>query len=106
MAVTRWLKNGDHPDDNVGETLTDPFTNEEYPRVEGAVVRFFRHPWTPGKAHHTGSVFDHSGCGFTWDEHGWIDDEGDGKTVCPGAYIIQYGEGDYEVVAPQDFTPE
>ena len=73
----RWLKNGDHPDDRVGETLTDLGGGPDYERLEGAVVRFFRHPDISGS-----TLCDE--CGFMFHHHGWIDSGGDGVTVCPG----------------------
>ena len=41
IDATQWFKNGDHPDDRVGEVTTDPL-GAPYTRQEGAVVRCVR----------------------------------------------------------------
>lgn len=76
-----WNKNGDHPGDKVGEYVDDGMGGA-YQRVEGAVVRFFRHP-DPAYA---GDKI-HPLCNRTWHDHGWIDVGSDGITVCPGEMI-------------------
>lgn len=90
--VTRWWRNGDHPRDGVGEPRVDEGTGETYLGVEGAVVRFFRHPDVPGSAHC-------AGCGRTMHDHGWIDQGPDGLDVCPGDLVITR-QGRYLVVPP------
>lgn len=89
-TVVRWWHNGDHPNDAVGELTDDPMypgdTARRYHRIEGAVVRFFRHPYVPG-----GSV--HERCGRTWHDHGWIDSGGDGQIVCPGDKLTTKPDG-------------
>ena len=87
----QWRKNGDHPNDHVGERVSDP-TNWSggYIRREGAVVRFFRRPepeYGDGKIHQD--------CGYTWHQHGWIDTLEGGHTVCPGDWIITGVRGEY-----------
>lgn len=81
IEATRWFKNGDHPDDHVGEKTADVLTGEEYIRQEGAVVRYFRHPEIPGDQ-------PCSKCGLSMRDHGWIDTLEDGYNVCPGDWII------------------
>lgn len=86
-----WYGNGDHPDDKVGETVQSP-TGEQYTRLEGAVVRLFRHPGFPGNERHV--------CGHRWHDHGWID-EAD-ETVCPGMMIVDSPEGRFALTR-EDF---
>lgn len=83
IEATRWFENGDHPDDRVGETLTDSMSGSDYlgQRQEGAVVRYFHHPA------YSGAVV-HKPCGNTWNEHGWVDTLEGGHIVCPGDWII------------------
>lgn len=84
VDAIRWLRNGDHPGDEVGAMLTDPL-NEDLPyrRLEGKIVRYFRHPDPEFTGDNT-----HEVCGFTWHDHGWIDSGGGGQTVCPGDWVI------------------
>lgn len=77
----QWHRNGDHPDDTVGEQRTDALTGETYTAREGAVVRFFRRPGVPGES-------ACSECGRPFDDHGWIDTLEDGHRVCPTDWII------------------
>lgn len=82
--VIRWERNGDHPDDGVGDETIAP-DGSTYKRIEGNVVRFFRHPeFTGGDRHIV--------CGRKWHEHGWID-EGPGYGVCPGDLVVTTPEG-------------
>lgn len=101
ISVFRWWKNGDHPDDRVGAREVDVvafgdqhpdfFDGEDhgpipadapiYERLEGAVVRYYRHPSVPGDE-------IHYGCHRLWHDHGWIDSGGLGRNVCPGDWII------------------
>lgn len=89
-TVVRWWRNGDHPADNCGELLDDPMhpgdAAHQYHRIEGAVVRFFRHPDVPGDQ-------THDRCGRTWHDHGWIDSGGDGQIVCPGDKLTTAPDG-------------
>jgi hypothetical protein len=91
--AVRWLRNGDHPGDRVGEELKLP-GGGAYHRLEGAVVRFFRHPKFPGTEKHWGS----DGCGETWRDHGWIDEGDGGITVCPGDLVLDLPDGTHEVI--------
>lgn len=95
IEAHQWFRNGDHPDDKVGEWAEDQLGGR-YMRQEGAVVQFFRHPDLPGDERH-------DKCGKTWHDHGWIDQGPDGITVCPGDYVhdlnhihICIGRGDFE----------
>ncbi len=89
LAEHRWWRNGDHPHDGVGEQATDPIiATGTYTRVEGQVVRYFRHPDHPGDV-------EHADCGRTWNDHGWIDDADGGVTVCPGDWVVTGEDGRY-----------
>ena len=76
----RWLRNGDHPGDALGELLDDPMGGPPYERLEGKVVRFFRSPDYPGEEVHE--------CGHRWHVHGWLDLPDGGETVCPGDWVV------------------
>lgn len=83
-----WMKNGDHPNDDVWRPFEDTGKIPTEPR-EGKVVRYFRHP----------GVDDNSicgTCGHTMHDHGWIDNGTDGSTVCPGTYINANLKSKYE----------
>lgn len=103
-TVARWWRNGDHPHDRVGEPLLDtaalfdahpelidiehggmtgpiPDDAPTYRRVEGAVVRYLRHPETPGSS-------ECGICGHRMHDHGWIDQGADGLVVCPGDVVV------------------
>jgi len=98
VRAARWFRNGDHPDDRVGEVVPAPYGGgESYTRLEGAVVRFFRSP-RPERA---GNV-THEACGRTFHDHGWIDTL-DGLTVCPGMWVITHPLGWYEVCTDEVF---
>ena len=100
VEATRWMSNGDHPDDAVGELLTDPFDeNRTYPRQEGAVVRYFRRP----DPEYAGDLV-HEPCGYTWHRHGWIDTLEGGHTVCPGDWIITGVQGEVYPCKPDIFA--
>src|SRR5688572_2884998 len=80
----QWFKNGDHPQDKVGELVPDPATvGGFYAAVEGQVVGFFRRP----EPQYAGGL-KHDRCGRTWHDHGWIDTLEGGHIVCPGDWII------------------
>lgn len=101
ITRTRWWRNGDHPLDYVGDltvpdsegplevdgvryaTFTADFRREH--GWEGGVVRYFRHPAVDGAA-------IHPECGRSWDEHGWIDQGLSGLDVCPGDWVVDFGE--------------
>jgi hypothetical protein len=74
-----WWKNGDHPGDNVYRPYEDTGKIPSEPR-EGQIVRYYRHPNVSGD-----SICNY--CQRKMNDHGWIDCEGDGKTVCPGSYV-------------------
>jgi len=103
VEAHQWFKNGDHPDDHVGEILHDPFAqkeaNDHYARQEGAVVRYFRHP-----APEFAGDKIHDACGRTWHDHGWIDDLEGGHTVCPGDFIPTGVHGEHWAVKPDIFA--
>lgn len=106
----QWFKNGDHPDDHVGEQEVDwvalgdlhpelfgqepitdgklPADTPTYTRQEGAVVRYFRAPDISGTE-------IHAGCGHTWHDHGWIDTLEGGHNVCPSDYIMTGIDGEH-----------
>lgn len=101
IEAHQWFRNGDHPDDKVGEWAEDQLGGR-YMRQEGAVVQFFRHPDLPGDERH-------DKCGKTWHDHGWIDQGPDGITVCPGDYVhdlnhihVRIGRADFESVFKLD----
>jgi hypothetical protein len=94
IQAVQWWKNGDHPDDGVGEIVPD--LAGYYVRQEGAVVRFFRHPDVPGQQ-------THDRCGQTWHEHGWIDTIEGGHTACPGDWIITGVQGERYPCKPDIF---
>ena len=99
VEAHQWLKNGDHPEDHVGERVPDPMNwSGGYIRKEGAVVRFFRHPdpeYDGGKIH--------DACGYTWHQHGWIDTLEGGFNVCPGDWIITGVHGEHYPIKPDIF---
>lgn len=95
ITATRWWSNGDHPDDRVGESFVDPL-GETGARVEGAVVRFYRHPDTPGTR-----ACGH--CGRTMHDHGWIDTLEGGHIVCPGDWVVTGIQGERYPVKPGIF---
>ena len=65
IQAHRWWRNGDHPEDGVGERTTDPITGGSFLRLEGAVVRFYRNPQVDGQD-------VHAPCGVAWRCHGWL----------------------------------
>lgn len=82
IEANQWHQNGDHPEDGVGETLTDPLNGKPYERLEGAVVRFFRHPDFANAA-------PCDACGKPYLDHGFLDTLEGGMRVCPGDWIIR-----------------
>ncbi len=79
----RWFKNGDHPEDGPS-------------RVEGKVVRYFRHPDVRGDA-----LCD--ACPGLIHDHGWIDTLEGGHRVCPGDWIITGVKGERYPCKPDIF---
>ena len=98
LTAIRWLRNGDHPGDKVGEMVepasTDGPDAVPYRRREGLVVRYFRHPDHPGDQQHNGP----DGCYQRWHDHGWTDDAPEGHTVCPGDLVVDLPDGGHEVL--------
>lgn len=100
VEATQWFKNGDHPEDylSLSEGLKPGefriYTFEKMP--EGEVVRYFRHPGVDGQSL--------CRCGKPYDTHGWIDDEFNGKSVCPGDWIVTDSEGRYHRYSPKTFA--
>jgi len=121
IEASQWFKNGDHPDDLVGKRAVDEMKLYEirpdlmdnpgamiadadipdeayYTRLEGVVVRYFRSPEPEFAGAKT-----HDVCGFTWHEHGWIDDLEGGHTVCPGDWIPTGVHGEHWAIKPDIF---
>jgi hypothetical protein len=108
VEATQWFKNGDHPEDgderfptprdpanpfvtvasNADGSAADPRYTGEFAgeRLEGQVVRYYRHPGVPGSTR-----CGH--CGRLMHDHGWIDRPPSGMTVCPGDWIITELDG-------------
>jgi hypothetical protein len=122
IEATQWFQNGDHPGDMVGTKAVDwvklaelrPETvssegisiaardvPEEayYERLEGEVVRYFRHP----DPEFAGDKI-HNACSRTWHDHGWIDDLEGGHTVCPGDWIATGVQGEHWAIKPDVFA--
>jgi len=91
IEAAQWFKNGDHPED--GCKNIDEFGNHI---PEGKIVRYYRHPTTPG-----GQVC--SKCGLLMHNHGWIDTLEDGHNVCPGDFIIKGVKGEFYPCKPDIF---
>ena len=87
VEAAQWFKNGDHPEDDVMRPFEDTGKIPEEPR-EGAVVRYYRHPYVCGS-----SVCE--SCGNTMHEHGWIDTARGGHTVCPSDWVIKGVDEEY-----------
>jgi len=82
IEATQWFKNGDHPKDNC--VMIEHSETKEMFLSEGKVVRYFRHPGTPGYAPCVSSI----PCAFKMHDHGWIDTPEGGHNVCPSDFII------------------
>lgn len=76
--AVQWFKSGDHPQDNCGEFYTK---ESGVFKGEGHVVRYYRRPDVSGE-------FPCPKCGVKMNDHGWIENGGDGFTVCPGDYVL------------------
>ena len=100
IEASQWFKNGDHPDDHVGEITIDLMSPEDrskdYARIEGLVVRFFRHPDIPGTQRC-------SQCNLKMHWHGWIDDLEGGHNVCPGDWIATGVQGEHWAIKDSIF---
>jgi hypothetical protein len=92
IDATQWFRNGDHPDDYVGQM--DQAKREGW---EGAVVRYFRHPNLDGQ-------HECEKCGVIMHDHGWIDTLEDGHNVCPGDWIITGIAGERYPCKPDIFA--
>lgn len=96
IEATQWFKSGDHPQDN-RETFTgsdgEPFLGE------GKVVRYYRRPEPEFSGQ---NLCGH--CGVRMHDHGWIDTRGDGRTVCPGDWIITGVAGEHYPCKPDIFA--
>lgn len=88
VTATRWWSNGDHPDDGIDPESTD--------WVEGAVVRYYRHPEDP-------ETRECVHCGFIMRDHGWIETLEGGFIVCPGDWIVTGVAGERYPVKPDIF---
>lgn len=101
IEATQWFKNGDHPDDRVGEQIPDPAYAPEdgktYTAIEGRVVRFFRNPDVSGTS-------KCEKCGEPMHEHGWIDETENGRTACPGDFVITNELGAHIPMDPNTFN--
>lgn len=92
VGATRWLENGDHPEDEIRmivlteeeiSNLREVFGEEDmapFPS-EGKVVRYYRNP-------HGLEDRECGDCGHMMHYHGWIDISPRGRIVCPGDYVI------------------
>lgn len=87
VPLIRWRKNGDHPQDDVGKVEPDLVAQgagvegATYVRGEGRIVRYYRHPETPGDQECTR-------CSSPYNDHGWVDSGGAGRVVCPGDWVV------------------
>jgi hypothetical protein len=121
IEATQWFKNGDHPHDRVGKQELDemallaahpelldevngmvgpvPDDAPTYERLEGAVVRFFRHPDVSGDAecHY---------CHAAMHIHGRIDTREGGHIVCPGDWIATGSQGEHWPIKPDVFAAD
>ncbi len=96
VEAHQWWRNGDHPADYDAPDFVDPISGRvitterrRTQRWEGDVVRYFRRP----EPEYRGDA-SHEPCGYTWDDHGWIDTLEGGHTVCPGDWIITGIQGE------------
>jgi hypothetical protein len=96
IDATQWFKNGDHPNDGVGQEARDPFNDGTYIRIEGAIVRFF---CVPGS-----DKMKCKYCGTSMKMHGWIDTNEGGHIVCPGDFVITGVKGEVYPCKPDIFA--
>ena len=98
VKAAQWNANGDHPlDQSTFVTLgTETDGEPDVVLSEGKVVRRFRHPDISG-------TMACSECGYTMNEHGWINTGVFGLTVCPGDYVVTNHEDDTYSTKPKDF---
>jgi hypothetical protein len=95
VEAIQWFKNGDHPGDDIFRPYEDSGLFPDEPR-EGKVVRYFRHPDTPGW-----TICRH--CELTMHEHGWIETLEGGHIVCPGDFVITGVKGEHYPCKPDIF---
>lgn len=96
VEATQWWKNGDHPEDGVGEDRHDPVTDDTYKGIEGSVVGFYRSPDIDGQ-----DTCKH--CARIMHDHGWIQTLEGGFIVCPGDFIITGVAGERYPCKPDIF---
>ena len=84
----QWFRNGDHPLDYANSS-----PEVAGPEHEGQVVKYFRHPYIDGQ-----SICKE--CGNAMQDHGWLDDTGDGEVVCPGSWIVKRADGYHASLTP------
>ena len=94
VKAHQWFKSGDHPDDD-RDTFIDPNDPNKTFLGEGKVVRYYRRP----EGQFSGqNVCPH--CEHFLKYHGWIDQDQDGRVVCPGDWIITLENGRHFPVKP------
>lgn len=93
IEATQWFKNGDHPEDTTKTFEEGEFKGQ---RLEGTVVRYFRHPDISGD-----KQCEHCGNDMHW--HGWIETLEGGHIVCPGDWIITGVQGERYPCKPAIF---
>lgn len=95
IEAHQWFKNGDHPEDNPsGEAYMDGEVERE---PEGKVVRYYRNPEDDEKR-------ECEQCGYTMNEHGWIDTLEGNHIVCPGDFVITGVAGEKYPCKPAIFA--
>lgn len=116
IKATQWFKNGDHPDDYVGDSFdhkedgpdemsvgglkykgiiyTSEFRREN--NWEGGVVRYFRRPDVSSE-----TICKH--CSIRMHEHGWIDTLEGGHIVCPGDWVATGIDDEHWPIKPGIF---
>lgn len=95
IEATKWMKNGDHPKDNVFRPFEDTGAIPTEPR-EGEIVRYFRRPDVNG-------LRSCEFCDDVMNKHGWIDTLEGGHIVCPGDWIITGVKGENYPCKPNIF---
>lgn len=94
MEAYIWNKNGDIPNEVTEVFKSGKYAGELY---EGSVVRYFRHPNIDGN-----SIC--ALCNKPYHDHGWIDQDEEGITVCPGSYVVKHSNVEYSVYSPEVFA--
>ena len=95
VAAEVWWKNGDHSED--GNEVFPEGSQFAGEKLEGKVVRRFRHPGVDGQK-------TCRNCGQLFHVHGWLDFSLSGQAVCPGDYIIAPKTGHRFAMHPKEFT--